>query len=117
MAIDAEADLGTTRGAYGLAARLNVSLPGLEREIAQAHWLESANLLNEVVRSTMIDSDFMQMLNEKWIRLFPDQFDELLASHLLVINLFPRTRPIALQFPDALARLGRTGDRFSPHEK
>jgi hypothetical protein len=59
----------------------------------------------------------MQMLNEKWIRLFPDQFDELLASHLLVLNLFPRTRPIALQFPDALARLGRTGDRFSPHEK
>jgi lipoyl-dependent peroxiredoxin len=29
-------DLGTTRGAYGLAARLNVSLPGLEREVAQA---------------------------------------------------------------------------------
>ena len=39
----------------------------------------------------MIDSDFMQMLNEKWIRLFLDQFDELLASHLLVLNLFPRT--------------------------
>jgi organic hydroperoxide reductase OsmC/OhrA len=29
-------DLGTTRGAYGLAARLNVSLPGLEHELAQA---------------------------------------------------------------------------------
>jgi Ohr subfamily peroxiredoxin len=34
-AIDAEVDLGTTRGAYALAARLNVSLPGLEREVAQ----------------------------------------------------------------------------------
>jgi osmotically inducible protein OsmC len=36
LAIDAEVDLGTNRGAYGLAARLNVSLPGLEREVAQA---------------------------------------------------------------------------------
>jgi lipoyl-dependent peroxiredoxin len=36
VAIDAEADLGTTRGAYGLAARLNVSLPGLEDEVARA---------------------------------------------------------------------------------
>ena len=35
VAIDAEVDLGTTSGAYALAARLNVSLPGLERELAQ----------------------------------------------------------------------------------
>lgn len=35
-AIDAEVDLGTTGGGYLLRARLNVSLPGLEREIAQA---------------------------------------------------------------------------------
>jgi Ohr subfamily peroxiredoxin len=35
-AIDAEVDLGTTHGTYVLAARLNVSLPGLEREVAQA---------------------------------------------------------------------------------
>jgi lipoyl-dependent peroxiredoxin len=34
--IDAEVDLGTTGGAYVLRARLNVSLPGLEREVAQA---------------------------------------------------------------------------------
>ncbi len=27
-----EVDLGTTRGVYGLAARLNVSLPGMERQ-------------------------------------------------------------------------------------
>ena len=35
-AIDAEVDLGTTGGDYFLQARLNVSLPGLEREVAQA---------------------------------------------------------------------------------
>ncbi len=35
VAIDAEVDLGPTDGAYGLAARLNVSLRGLEREVAQ----------------------------------------------------------------------------------
>ncbi len=35
VAIDAEVDLGTDHGAYGLAARLNVSLPGLERQAAQ----------------------------------------------------------------------------------
>ncbi|MDF3884039.1 organic hydroperoxide resistance protein [Cupriavidus basilensis] len=36
LAIDAEVDLGTTGGAYFLQARLNVSLPGLEHEVAQA---------------------------------------------------------------------------------
>jgi lipoyl-dependent peroxiredoxin len=36
LAIDAEVDLGTTGGAYFLQARLNVSLPGIEREVAQA---------------------------------------------------------------------------------
>src|ERR1700752_855364 len=35
-AIDAEVDLGTNEGGYLLRARLNVSLPGLEREVAQA---------------------------------------------------------------------------------
>jgi osmotically inducible protein OsmC len=34
-AIDAEVDLGTTGGVYGLAARLNVSLPGIDRQAAQ----------------------------------------------------------------------------------
>lgn len=33
--IDAEVDLGTAGGGYFLQARLNVTLPGLEREIAQ----------------------------------------------------------------------------------
>jgi Ohr subfamily peroxiredoxin len=35
-AVDAEIDLGTTDGAYFLQARLNVSLPGLDREVASA---------------------------------------------------------------------------------
>jgi lipoyl-dependent peroxiredoxin len=35
LAIDAEVDVGTTHDAYGLAARLNVSLPGMEREVAE----------------------------------------------------------------------------------
>ena len=36
LAVDAEVDLGTNAGGYSLQARLNVSLPGLEREVAQA---------------------------------------------------------------------------------
>jgi Ohr subfamily peroxiredoxin len=35
-AVDAEVDLGLTDGGYLLRARLNVSLPGLDREVAQA---------------------------------------------------------------------------------
>ena len=35
-AIDAEVDLGTIEGGYFLQARLNVSLPGLERNVAQS---------------------------------------------------------------------------------
>src|SRR5271165_697722 len=34
--VDAEVDLGTTRGGVGLAARLNISLPGIEQESAQS---------------------------------------------------------------------------------
>jgi Ohr subfamily peroxiredoxin len=36
LAIDTEVDLGTNGSAYFLQARINVSLPGLEREVAQA---------------------------------------------------------------------------------
>ena len=36
LAVDAEVDLGTTGDAYGLAARLTISLPGLERQTARA---------------------------------------------------------------------------------
>ena len=35
LAIDAEVDLCTTAGAFFLQARLNVSVPGVEREVAQ----------------------------------------------------------------------------------
>jgi Ohr subfamily peroxiredoxin len=35
-AVDAEIDLGTGGGGYLLQARFNISLPGLEREVAQA---------------------------------------------------------------------------------
>ena len=34
-AVDAEVDLGTTDGKYFLQARLNVSLPGIDRDTAQ----------------------------------------------------------------------------------
>ncbi len=36
LAIDAEVDLILTDGAYSLRARLNVSVPGVDREVAQA---------------------------------------------------------------------------------
>ena len=35
-AIDAEVDLGMSEGGYLLRARLNVSLPGIERDVARA---------------------------------------------------------------------------------
>jgi hypothetical protein len=35
VAIDAEVDLVMTGGAYPLAARLNVSLPGIDRQVTQ----------------------------------------------------------------------------------
>ena len=35
VAIDAEVDLGPTGNAYGLAVRLAVSVPGIERDLAQ----------------------------------------------------------------------------------
>ncbi|HLY90654.1 MAG TPA: organic hydroperoxide resistance protein [Acetobacteraceae bacterium] len=36
LSVDAEVDLGTADGGYLLQARLNVSLPGLDREVARA---------------------------------------------------------------------------------
>ncbi len=36
LAIDAEVDLGTIPNAYGIAARLKVSLPGMDKAAAQA---------------------------------------------------------------------------------
>jgi len=51
MAIDAEVDLGPTEGAYGLAARLNVSLPGVEREAAR-QLIEATHKLCPYSRAT-----------------------------------------------------------------
>ena len=36
LAVDTEVDLANTDGAYFLKARLNVSVPGIEREVVQA---------------------------------------------------------------------------------
>jgi Ohr subfamily peroxiredoxin len=36
VAVDAEVDLGKTEDAFFLQARLNISLPGLEHDVAQA---------------------------------------------------------------------------------
>jgi len=36
VAIDAEVELGLTKGVHGLAARLNVSLPGVDQQTAQS---------------------------------------------------------------------------------
>jgi lipoyl-dependent peroxiredoxin len=35
LAVDAEVDLGTTGTAYLIQARLNVSIPGVKREVAR----------------------------------------------------------------------------------
>ncbi len=43
LAIDSEVDLGTSGGGYLVQARLNVKLPGLEREVAQT-LVDSAHL-------------------------------------------------------------------------
>ena len=44
VAIDAEVDLGPIHDAFGIAARLKVSLPGMEREEAQ-RLIEAAHLV------------------------------------------------------------------------
>jgi len=51
VAIDAEVDLGTTHGVFGLAARLNVSLPGMDRQAAQA-LVETAHQVCPYSRAT-----------------------------------------------------------------
>jgi lipoyl-dependent peroxiredoxin len=51
VAIDAEVDLGPTEGAYGLAARLNISLPGLDPEVAR-RLVDAAEMLCPYSRAT-----------------------------------------------------------------
>jgi Ohr subfamily peroxiredoxin len=50
-AIDAEIDLGLAHGNFGLAARLNVSLPGVERQVAQ-ELVDAAHQVCPYSRST-----------------------------------------------------------------
>jgi len=50
-AVDAEVDLGPTGDAYGIAARLNISLPGLERDVAQ-RLVEAADKVCPYSRAT-----------------------------------------------------------------
>jgi len=51
LSIDAEVDLGQVGDVYGLAARLNVSLPGMERDVAQ-RLLDAAQRVCAYSRST-----------------------------------------------------------------
>jgi osmotically inducible protein OsmC len=59
--IDADVDLGTTHGADGLAARLNVSLPGMARDIAQS-LVEAAHQGCPVSRATRGHIDVVMTL-------------------------------------------------------
>jgi len=51
VAIDAEVDLGLSHGDYGLAARLNISLPGMDPGAAQA-LVEAAHQVCPYSRAT-----------------------------------------------------------------
>lgn len=51
VAIDAEVDLGPAGDGYALAARLNVSLPGVDREVAE-RLLEAAHVVCPYSRAT-----------------------------------------------------------------
>jgi osmotically inducible protein OsmC len=51
VAIDAEVDLGLEHGVHGLAARLNVNLPGVDRETAQT-LVDGAHLICPYSRAT-----------------------------------------------------------------
>jgi Ohr subfamily peroxiredoxin len=55
-AIDAEVDLGTNAGGYLLRARLNVSLPGLDREVAQG-LVDAAHQLCPYSKATLGNID------------------------------------------------------------
>ena len=51
VAVDAEVDLGPVGDAYGVAVRLDVSLPGLERGVA-ARLIEATHLVCPYSRAT-----------------------------------------------------------------
>jgi osmotically inducible protein OsmC len=54
-------DLGTTAGVYGLAACLNVSLPGMERQAAHA-LVEAAHQVCPYSRATRGDIDIANVV-------------------------------------------------------
>ena len=55
-AVDAEIDLGPTGDAYGIAGRLKVSLPGLDRDVAQ-RLVEDAEAVCPYSRATRDNID------------------------------------------------------------
>ena len=58
LAIDAEVDLGTTGGDYGLAARLNVSLPGVASDVGRK-LVDAAHQICPYSRATRGNIDVM----------------------------------------------------------
>ena len=63
-AVDAEIDLGLTHGDFGLAARLNVSLPGIERQVAQ-ELVDAAHQVCPYSRSTRGNVDVVLKVVER----------------------------------------------------
>ena len=61
LAIDAEVDLSLVGGFYTLGVRLNVSLPGLDREVAQA-LIDEAHTLCPYSRATHGNIDVVTTL-------------------------------------------------------
>jgi Ohr subfamily peroxiredoxin len=59
--IDAEVDLGTTDGAYDIAARFKISLPGIDRATAQA-LVDRAHQVCTYSRATRGNVDFTTTL-------------------------------------------------------
>jgi lipoyl-dependent peroxiredoxin len=64
VAVDAEIDLGLTHGNFGLAARLNVSLPGVEHEVAQ-ELVDAAHQVCPYSRSTRGNVDVVLKVVER----------------------------------------------------
>jgi lipoyl-dependent peroxiredoxin len=64
VAVDAEIDLGLTHGNFGLAARLNVSLPGVEHQVAQ-ELVDAAHQVCPYSRSTRGNVDVVLKVVER----------------------------------------------------
>ena len=64
VAIDAEIDLGMTHGEFGLAARLNVNLPGMDRQAAQ-ELVDAAHQVCPYSRATRGNVDVLLKVVER----------------------------------------------------